>query len=78
MSKKVLHQHKNKSLNKSQNREEWILGELLLLCDVLCVILPPLHLLTQTDRNRSSCAQTFANIHTHKQDGIIESTEKGS
>lgn len=41
MSKKVFHQLKNKSFNKSQNREVWILGELLK-CDALCVILPPL------------------------------------
>lgn len=29
MSKEVPRQHKNKSLNRSQNREVWILGELL-------------------------------------------------
>lgn len=76
MSKKVLHQHTNKSLNKSQNREAWTLGELLL-CDVLGVILPPCTCsfeLTETDPAVLRHLQT----HTHKQDGITAATEKGS
>lgn len=74
MSKKVLHQDNNKSFNKLQNSEHRILAGLLQ-CHALGVILPLLHLLTQT--NRSSCVQTHANTHIGQLEDTTKSTREG-
>lgn len=69
MSKAVLHQ-RNKSFNKSQNREVWILAELLQ-CNVLGVILPPMHLLRHTHRPNhvQTCANTCIHTYTNRMIG---------
>lgn len=69
MSKAVLHQHKNKSFNKSQNREVWILAELLQ-CNVLGVILPATHLLRHTQTQ--PCSDMCKHMHTRNTNRVIQ------